>query len=203
MEGSVSDIALPECENLSDQIVLEEFHARENIEHRTLAHPFMKLEEFSRSWLSFSHHLESSISTLHYLNDSFITHSEVFIVEELVIMHNFQIVRSELASAHYSPVAVQKLYRHARSMLGKESNGLCSIGYGLLKIPYWGSFLNEVCLTKFILLIVLQVFNMCNDLNKLIEVKFIFCFLVFDFLIVVIHVHLDGFFFVILPPRFW
>jgi len=46
---ALPDIALPEAENLANQVVLEELHAGQDAEHRALAHPLGQRQELGRS----------------------------------------------------------------------------------------------------------------------------------------------------------
>ena len=52
IEHAISHISLPQAEHFANQVVLEEFHARQHIEHGALLHPVGKGQEFGRNQIS-------------------------------------------------------------------------------------------------------------------------------------------------------
>ena len=113
----------------------------------------MKLIEFCRGRLCLGFSLKFSLF-LNNLYNTFVGHGEELLIEELIVMDDFEVVRSELGASYLGSVAIQKLDGHTGTVLGKESDSCGSVPNFLLKMPDWRVLLNEIGFTKFIILVV-------------------------------------------------
>lgn len=75
-----SHVAFPEGEHFSNNVVFEELHAGEHIEHRRLLHPFAQREELSWHNIKF---LSSSTFLLANVDDTLRRNGEIFTFERI------------------------------------------------------------------------------------------------------------------------
>ena len=118
---SESDITLPESKYLTDDVVLEEVHASEHVEHRRLLSPLTQREEFGWNGLMLGTSLSLFVG---YVDHTLSGNSEIFLLKSLVIVDLDQIVWSELVSWHWLSLAVHELDWGVVTVLSEERDSL-------------------------------------------------------------------------------
>jgi hypothetical protein len=162
-ESAVSDVALPEIKHFINQVVLEELHTCEDVEHRALECPLGEGQEFSRHGLLVALALFVLVIGLDDLDYTLGGDGEVLCVELLLIFDDFEIVRAEFAGLDLASVAVQKFDRHGDSVLGEEGDGVGASLDTILEVPDGGPLLDEVSLGKLLGLVVVSIFLRSNE----------------------------------------
>ena len=127
-----SNVPFPEREDFSDDVVFEELHAREHIEHRGLLHPFAQGEELSRYKIEL---LASSAFFLADVDHTLRGNGEILTFERLfsffiIWIDLNQVVRTKLVTRYWFPLAVDKFDWSVMTVFGEEGNSLLS-GFNL------------------------------------------------------------------------
>ena len=99
----VAHVSLPKTENFTDQVVLEEFHRGQDIEHRALLHPIRQAQEFSRSSCIYALFASFLVEDL---NNTLGRYCEVLLLERFFIVNYDEIVGTELGGSNLLAVAV-------------------------------------------------------------------------------------------------
>ena len=193
MVSSVAHVALPQAEDLSDKVVLEELHGSKHIEHSGLVHPLGKGEElcWNRLLRRTAHALGLVLDDLDYTT---VRNGEELVVKALLVLNDFEVVGAELAGTHLLSVAVEELDGHVDTVLGEESDGLGAGFDGLLHVPDLGALLNELGLAQLTHVVVFNVLMRLNERLELVVVEVEIFTLLLDLLVfiflVTIGVHL-------------
>ena len=99
----MAHVSLPKTENFTDQVVLEEFHRGQDIEHRALLHPIRQAQEFSRSGYIYALFASFLVEDL---NNTLGRYCEVLLLERFFIVNYDEIVGTELGGSNLLAVAV-------------------------------------------------------------------------------------------------
>ena len=122
---AVAHVTLPKAENLTDQVVLEELHAGEHVEHSGLLHPLGQGKELSWN-VGLLLTLNVCALVLENLHDTLSTDREVLGVELFGVLRwcDHEVVRPKFSEADFFAVAVEELDRHVGAVLREEGNSL-------------------------------------------------------------------------------
>lgn len=165
--SAVSYIALPEIEDFGDEVVLEEFHTGQYVEHGALECPLGQRKEFSWHGLLAGRALLAAL-VLDDLDHTSAGDGEVLVVEALLILDDFEVVGAEFAGLDLASVAVEELDRHGDTVLSEEGNGVGAGLDAILQVPDGSALLDEVGLGELLHLVVVRVFLRSDQLVELV-----------------------------------
>jgi len=170
--AAVANVALPETENLVDQVVLEEFHGCQYIEHGRLLHPFRQRQELSRNNILVINTLVASTRLVSVnLHHTVGGDGEVLVIENItvfVVIDYDEVVGTEFGDGNLGTVAVKELNWSVVAMLGEEGDSMLTSLDTLLDVVDLGILSNEVGLAELEGLILLLVLVVLDDFDKII-----------------------------------
>ncbi len=167
VEHLETNVTLPKIEDLTDEVVLEELHASQDVEHGRLLHPLTQGEELGRHGIVLGV-LLALLGT--YMDYSLRGYGEILVIQVLLVPDCHEVEGTELVRGNGLPVTVEELDGRVAAVLGKEGNSLLSCLDLYEQLVDVGANADEVGLAGLLGLVLLLVLVVLYYLAELLEI---------------------------------